>query len=105
MNVWNDKTTFVVVSCLPYQFYFEFYLIVPLAFIKFFTVTRLLNLASAEWFHSVIVAEIDPKLWSDPVIAGLPQARVWGLVGDAEMWFASQCPGTPADVSLLTHSK
>lgn len=82
----------MVASCLAYQFYFCFYFIMPFAWFKVFTVTRLLYLASWEWFYTVIVAEIDPKLWSYPVIAGLPQARAWGQAGDAEMWFASQCP-------------
>lgn len=82
----------MVASCLAYQFFFCFYFIMPFAWFKFFTVTRLLYLASWEWFYTVIVAEIDPKLWSYPVIAGLPQARAWGQAGDAEMWFASQCP-------------
>lgn len=77
----------------------------PFALIKLFTVISLLYLDSWELFYTVIVAEIELKRWSDPVTAGLPQARAWGLVGDTEMWFASQCPGTPADVSLLTHSK
>lgn len=64
----------------------------PFALIKLFTVISLLYLDSWELFYTVIVAEIELKRWSDPVTAGLPQARAWGQAGDAEMWFASQCP-------------